>query len=63
QAIHQDGIHWNHVCDFQEWRSVAARMYAVTAIPSTFLIDREGKIIAKNLRGKALEDKLKEVLH
>ena len=62
QGIQDDGIHWVHVSDLQEWRSTAARAYAVTAIPSTYLIDRDGKIIAKNLRGKELEDKLREVL-
>lgn len=63
EAIHQDGIHWVHVSDLQEWRSAGARLYAVTSIPTTFLIDRDGKIIARDLRGKALADKLKEVLN
>ncbi len=63
EAIHQDGIHWVHVSDLQEWRSAAASLYAVTSIPSTFLIDRDGKIIAKDLRGKALADKMEEVLN
>jgi len=63
EAIHQDGIHWVHVSDLQEWRSAGAKLYAVTSIPSTFLIGRDGKIIAKDLRGKALADKLKEVLN
>lgn len=62
-AIHKDEIHWIHVSDLREWQSNAARTYAVTAIPATFLVDREGKIIAKNLRGEALEAKLKEVLN
>lgn len=62
QGIHEDGIHWVHVSDLQEWRSAGARAYAVNSIPATFLLDREGKIIAKDLRGKALEDKLRQVL-
>lgn len=62
QGIHEDGIHWVHVSDLQDWGSTGARAYAVTSIPATFLIDRDGKIIAKNLRGKELEDKLREVL-
>lgn len=62
-AIHQDGITWKQVCDFRSWQCMAARTYAVNAIPATFLIDREGKIIAKNLRGEELEAKLKEVLN
>ncbi len=61
-GIQEDGIHWVHVSDLKEWQSVAARAYAVTAIPSTYLIDRDGKIIAKNLRGRDLENKLREVL-
>jgi peroxiredoxin len=62
QAIAQDGLDWYHVSDLQYWSSVAAQDYMVSGIPATFLLDREGKIIAKNLRGPALEAKLKEVL-
>ena len=41
---------------------MAAQQYGVQAIPATFLLDKEGKIIAKNLRGDALEQKLDEIL-
>ncbi len=61
-AIAEDGIFWTHVSDLQGWSSSAARLYAVTGIPATFLIDREGKIVAKNLRGKKLEEKVAEIL-
>lgn len=60
-AIEKDGLVWNHVSDLQYFNSEAARLYNINAIPATYLIDREGKIIAKNLRGKALEEKLAEI--
>jgi len=62
QAIEKDNLSWEHVSDLNGWRSQAAQDYFVSAIPATFLLDREGKIIAKNLRGKQLEDKLAEIL-
>ncbi|MEN7550127.1 TlpA disulfide reductase family protein [Rapidithrix thailandica] len=62
KAIEKDGLKWVHVSDLQYWQSEAARTYNVTAIPMTVLIDKEGVIVAKNLRGKALEDKLEELL-
>jgi peroxiredoxin len=62
KAIQDDGLIWpNHVSDLKQWQSQAAKIYGVSAIPSTFLIDKEGKIIAKNLRGAALENALKEL--
>jgi peroxiredoxin len=61
-AIEKDGLKWIHVSDLKFWQSDAAKLYNVSAIPMTVLLDKEGKIIAKNLRGKALEDKLNEVL-
>ena len=58
-AIEQDGLVWeNHVSDLQYWRSEGARIYNVSSIPATFLVDGEGVIIAKNLRGSALEKTL-----
>ncbi|MEO1255597.1 MAG: TlpA disulfide reductase family protein, partial [Bacteroidota bacterium] len=60
-AIQQDGLPWIHVSDLKFWRSQAALDYQVSAIPASFLIDPEGKIIAKNLRGVLLEAKLKEI--
>jgi peroxiredoxin len=62
QAIEKDGLTWNHVSDLQFWNSAAATAYGVQGIPATFLLDKEGKIIAKNLRGEELERKLSEIL-
>ncbi|GAB3502895.1 TlpA disulfide reductase family protein [Spirosoma knui] len=62
RAIKNDNLPWTHVSDLKYWQSEAAQQYGVQAIPATFLLDKEGKIIAKNLRGQALEQKLEEVL-
>lgn len=62
KAIVNDGITWPQVSDLQFWNSVAAKTYQVKGIPQTYLIDAEGNILAKNLRGPALEAKLAEVL-
>ena len=58
-AIKADGLSWdNHVSDLKFWNSEGAKIYNVNSIPATFLIDAEGVIIAKNLRGNALESTL-----
>ncbi|QJW87894.1 redoxin domain-containing protein [Spirosoma taeanense] len=62
KAIRNDNLIWTHVSDLKYWQSAAAQQYGVQAIPATFLLDKDGKIIAKNLRGDALEQKLEEVL-
>ena len=62
QAIKNDGLVWpNHVSDLQGWTSTGGATYGVTSIPATVLIDKDGKIIARNLRGTELENKLKEI--
>ncbi len=61
QAIKDDKLIWTQVSDLKYWSSDAAKLYGVKSIPSTFLIDKEGKIIAKNLRGSALDKKLEEL--
>lgn len=63
EAIAKDGITWPQVSDLQQWGSSVVRLYNIQGIPYTVLLDKEGKIIAKNLRGQALEDKLTEVLN
>ncbi|MEO5685704.1 MAG: TlpA disulfide reductase family protein [Chitinophagaceae bacterium] len=58
QAIHDDRLAWTHVSDLQFWNNAVARQYGIQAIPQNLLLDPNGKIIAKNLRGEALEKKL-----
>ncbi|WP_413669875.1 redoxin domain-containing protein [Mucilaginibacter sp. Mucisp86] len=60
-AIHKDGLTWNHVSDLKFWDSKAADLYAVRGIPQNFLLDPNGKIIGKNLRGEDLQNKLAEL--
>jgi len=60
-AIHKDGLPWTQVSDLKYWDSEAAVLYGVHAIPQNFLIDPNGKIVAKNLRGDDLENKLEEI--
>ena len=55
KAIDADKLVWKHVSDLQYWNSVAAQAYQVSAIPMTFMLDKEGKVIAKGLRGEALD--------
>lgn len=62
QAINEDGLGWLHVLDQAGEGSQAFQLYNVNAIPSTFLIGRDGSILAKNLRGDALEEKIRQEL-
>jgi len=62
EAIKEDGLTWSHVSELQGWKCSAAQLYGVMSIPSNFLIDKEGKIIASNLRGEDLLKKLEETL-
>ena len=62
KAIKDDGLgNWYHVSDLQQWNSAPAKLYGVRAIPSNFLLDKEGKVIGKNLRGDALGSKFQEI--
>ncbi|MCB9282580.1 MAG: TlpA family protein disulfide reductase [Lewinellaceae bacterium] len=60
-AIESDGLTWNHISDLKGWQNSVAQMYGVHSIPHTVLVDKEGKIIARNLRGATLEAKLAEI--
>ena len=62
KAIADDHLTWNHVSDLKFWQNEAAVKYGVQSIPFSVLIDKDGKIIAKNLRGDELEKKLAELL-
>lgn len=61
-AIKMDGLTWNHVSDLQGWSNAVAQQLGIFSIPQNFLVDPDGKIIAKNLRGPALERKLTALL-
>lgn len=63
KAIESDKLTWkNHVCDFKMWQSPVVADYGFTGIPFAVLLDKEGNIAGKNLRGPALEEKVKELL-
>ena len=61
-AIRADNLKWQHVSDLKFWGSQAALLYGVSSIPRNFLLDPKGKIIARDLRGSDLLDKLNELL-
>jgi thiol-disulfide isomerase/thioredoxin len=60
-AINKDQLLWPHGSDLQKWNSSVVSTYNIDAIPYTVLVDKEGKIMSKKLRGKELEDKLKQI--
>ena len=62
KAIEDDGLIWHNVSDLKYWNNEAAQDYAVSSIPSNVLIDENGTIIAKNLRGEDLRKKVEEIL-
>lgn len=62
RAIRYDNLMWNHVSDLKRWDSAVAALYKVDGIPASFMIDPQGKIVAKNLRGPELEKFLAETL-
>ncbi len=63
KAIADDGLPWNHVSNVAYFNDPIARLYNVNAIPAAFLLDENGVIVAKNLRGPALEEKVAELLN
>lgn len=63
KAVKDDGLSWTQVSDLNGWKSSAVVTYGVHSIPSNFLIDPSGKIVARDLRGSQLEDALKEILN
>ncbi|MDR5590603.1 TlpA disulfide reductase family protein [Christiangramia sp. SM2212] len=63
QAIKDDKLEqWDHVSNLQFWNDPIAKKYKISAIPATFILDENGVIVAKNLRGTALENKIGELL-
>ena len=61
-AIKKDNLTWAHVSELKGWETSASRAYQVTGIPATYLLDRDGKIVARNLRGPALDEMLVQLL-
>ncbi len=61
-AIETDGLNWVHMSDLKLWNSAAVQTYNIGSIPASFLVDKEGVIVAKNLRGAALDLKLMQIL-
>jgi thiol-disulfide isomerase/thioredoxin len=62
EAVQVDSLTWHHVSDLKGWGNEAGKLYAVNSIPANILLDPQGKIIAKNLRGEDLRSKLAELL-
>ncbi|WP_340198529.1 redoxin domain-containing protein [Ascidiimonas sp. W6] len=62
KAIQADSLSWQHVSNLKFWQDPIARMYNIREVPSTYILDKEGKIVAKNLRGDALDAKVAELL-
>ncbi len=62
KAIKDDGLAWQQVSDLLGWKNATSELYGIKAIPTNFLLDKNGKIIAKNIFGKKLHDTLAEVI-
>lgn len=62
KAIGDDKLNWYQVSDLQGWQNSTSAQYGIKAIPSNVLIDKDGIIIAKNIFGKKLEEKLNELM-
>jgi peroxiredoxin len=61
-AIQQDNLTWTHVSDLKGWGNEAGKLFGISGIPANLLIGKDGKIIAKDLRGPALDEKLAEIM-
>mgnify|MGYP006072080471 FL=1 len=62
RAIEDDGLSWNHVSNLKYWQDPIALLYGVRSIPAAFVLNKEGVIVAKNLRGAQLDAKIEELL-
>ena len=60
-AIEKDQLTWTQVSDLKGWGNAAGKIYGIKAIPHSVLVDREGIIVAKNLREQELHEKLEEI--
>ena len=61
-AIEKDGLIWHNISDLKYWNNEGAKLYGISSIPSNVLIDQNGIIIGKNLRGEDLRNKVEEIL-
>ena len=62
EAIEKDGLTWTQVSDLKYWDNEVSTMYGIRGIPANILVGKDGKILAKNLRGDALHEKLAKIL-
>ena len=62
EAIEKDNLQWTQISDLKGWANEAGKLYGISSIPSNLLLDKTGKIVAKNLRGADLEAKLEEII-
>jgi peroxiredoxin len=63
QAIKKDGLNWTQVSDLKGWQAGAVSLYGINGIPMNYLLNKNGIIVAKGLRGEELDSKLSELLH
>ena len=63
RAIEDDGLSWNHVSNLKYWQDPIALLYGVRSIPAAFVLNKDGVIVAKNLRGAQLDAKIEELLN
>lgn len=63
KAIREKGLNWIHLSDLKSWNTIAATTYGIQSIPSSLLVDPQGKVIARDLRGEALGKALAEIYH
>ena len=63
KAIADDKLTWNHVSNLMFWQDPVAKLYNVRAIPASFILDENGKIVARDLRGEELDSKIGELLN
>jgi peroxiredoxin len=61
KAVETDGLAWTQLSDLQGWKNAVALQYGIAAVPQNFLVDPQGKVIAKNLRGEELQAKLAQL--
>jgi len=61
EAIKKDHLTWTHVSDLKGWQNATAKLYGIRGIPMNFLLDKDGKIIARGLRGESLEQELEKL--